>query len=75
MGKGVVFTMTLIEWSGFNSHPSHVVASLDTTLYDDYLCLVASNKHQFQWTKFEEIQRNIELSESPKQVRIPPITK
>ena len=46
IGKGVVFTTTLIEWSGFNPHPSHAVASLDTTLYDDYLCLVASNKQQ-----------------------------
>ena len=32
---------------GFNLHPGHVVASLDKTLYDDYLCLVASNKKQF----------------------------
>ena len=46
IGKGVVFTTTLIEWSGFNPHPSHAVASLDKTLYDDYLCLVASNKQQ-----------------------------
>ena len=55
MSKGVVFTTTLIEWSGFNPHPGHVVASLDKTLYDDYLCLVASNKYQIQWTK---IRRN-----------------
>ena len=41
MGKGVVFTTTLIKWSGFNPHPGHVVASLDKTLYDDYLYLVA----------------------------------
>jgi len=27
----------------------HVVAFLDKTLYDDYLCLVASNKQQIQW--------------------------
>jgi len=26
----------------------HVVASVDKTLYDDYLCLVASNKQQIQ---------------------------
>jgi len=25
------------------------IASLYTTLYDDYLCLVASNKQQIQW--------------------------
>jgi len=27
----------------------HVVASLDKALYDDYLCLVASNKRQIKW--------------------------
>jgi len=27
----------------------HVVASLDKALYDDYLCLVGSNKQQIQW--------------------------
>ena len=42
---------TLIVRSGFNPHPGHVVASLDKTLYDDYLCLVASNKQQIQWTR------------------------
>ena len=55
LGKGVVFTTTLIALSGFYPHPSHVVASLDKTLYDDYLCLVASNQQQIQWT---EIWRN-----------------
>ena len=38
-GKGVVFTTTLIKWSGFNPHPGHVAATLDETLCDDYyLC-------------------------------------
>ena len=50
-GKGVIFTMTLIEWSGFNPHRGHVVASLDKTLYDDYLRLVASNKQRIQLTR------------------------
>jgi len=27
----------------------HVVASLIKALYDDYLCLVASNKQKIQW--------------------------
>ena len=54
-GKGVVFMTILIEWFGFNLHPGHVVASLDKTLYDDYLCLVASNKQLIQWTT---IRRN-----------------
>ena len=31
---------------GFNPHPGQVVASLDKTLYDHYICLVASNKQQ-----------------------------
>ena len=74
MGKGVVFTTTLIEWSGFNPHSGLVVASLDKTLYDDYLCLVASNKQQIQWQEFEEIHRNIGSSETPKQVWVPLIT-
>ena len=43
---GVVFTTTLIARSGFDPHPGHVVASLDKALYDDYLCLVNSNKQQ-----------------------------
>ena len=47
MGKGVdVFTTTLIAWSEFNPHPSHVVVPLDKMLYDDYLCFTASNKQQ-----------------------------
>ena len=51
MGKGVVFTTTTIEWSTFNSDPGHVFASLIKTLYNDYLCLVVSNKYQIEWTK------------------------
>ena len=35
--------------------PSHVVASLDKTLRDDYLCFVALNKQQINVTR---IQRN-----------------
>ena len=42
--EGVVFAMTLIARSGFDSYSGHVFASLDKTLYDDYFCLVASNK-------------------------------
>ena len=40
---------------GFNPHPRQVVVLLDMALYDDYLCLVASNKQQIQWAK---IRRN-----------------
>ena len=47
--------MTLIARSGFNPHPDRVVLFMDMTLYNVYLCLVASNKQQIHWTK---IQRN-----------------
>ena len=41
VGKGVVFTTTLLVWSEFNLHRCHVVAFLNN---DDYLSLVASSK-------------------------------
>jgi len=28
---------------------AQVIASLDKALYDDYICLVASNKQQIKW--------------------------
>ena len=31
---------------GSTPHPGHAAASLNKMLYDDYLCLVASNKQQ-----------------------------
>ena len=44
-GKGVIFATTqLITFP----HPGRVLASLDKMLYDDCLCLVASNKQQIQ---------------------------
>ena len=49
--RGVVFTATLIAWSGFNPLPGHVLTSLDKTLYDGNLCLVTSNKLQIHWTR------------------------
>ena len=48
-----------------------IVASLDKTLYDDYLCLVVSNKQQVQWTRI----RKTTQEHWYKQVRIPPTTK
>ena len=54
---GVAFTTILITWCGFNPHSGHVVASLNKTLYDNYLCLEASNKQQVQWTR---ILRNLQ---------------
>jgi len=40
-----------------------VVASLDKTLYDDYVCLVASNKQQIQWQEVKE-PKNSEMDNS-----------
>ena len=51
MGKGVISTTTLISWSGFNFHPGNIVASLDKTLYEDCLCLLALNKQKTQQTR------------------------
>ena len=45
-GKSVVLMTSRFAWFGFNPRPGHVVASLDKTFYDDYLCLMASNKPQ-----------------------------
>jgi len=39
-------TVIMIAQSRFNSYPRHVIAFLDKTLYDNYLCLLASNKRQ-----------------------------
>ena len=66
---------TLIALSGFNPFPGHVDVSLDKTLYDDYFCLVASNKHKFSKQEFKEIHRNIGSPEIPKQVQICPSIK
>ena len=45
MGKGVVFyDDSDRRIMSSTRHPGHVVASLDKTLYDNYLCLVALNK-------------------------------
>ena len=50
-GKGVIFydnpdRIIWVQPFRFNPHPGYVVASLDKTLYDDYLYLVALNKQQ-----------------------------
>ena len=47
-GEGVVF----------NPHSDHVVAFLQETLYDDYLCLVALNKQQIKWTIVQTNSQN-----------------
>ena len=53
-GKGVVFSAIMIAWCEFNPHSGHVVASMDKTLYDDYLYLEASNKQQIQRTRLRK---------------------
>ena len=55
-GKSVVFTttLTLIAWSRFNPHPAvTLLQPLDETLYDDFLCSVALQKHQIQWIRIQ----------------------
>ena len=50
----------------------HVVTSLDKTLYNDYLCLVASNKQQNHWTEIRRTQQEHQRAlETHKQVQIP----
>ena len=62
-------------WShdhGFNPHPGHVVASLVKTLYDDYLCLVASNKQQMYVGRSQRSTGKLGKWSTPKRVRIRP---
>ena len=60
----------------FNPQPGYVVASLDRTLYDNFLCFGGFEKvAKFSGQDFKEIQTNIALLETPKQVRIWPSTK
>ena len=49
-------------------HPS----SLDKTLYDDYLCLVTSNKRQIYVERSETSTGKLGKRSTPKKVRIGP---
>ena len=49
-----MFTRALSAQFGFNQHPGHDVASLNKTLYDDNLSLVALNQLQTERQKFNE---------------------
>ena len=72
-GKGVVFansTTTLIARSRFDPHPGHVIASLDKTLYDHYLCLVASNKQQVYVKRSQTWIGKFGIRSTSKRVRI-----
>ena len=75
IGKGVIFTTTLIERSGFNPHPGHAFCPWISrfTMIISAWWLQTSSK--FSGQEFEEIHRNIGSSETPKQVRIPPSIK
>ena len=63
---GKVKATTLIARSGFNPYPGYVVASLDKLLYDNYLCLVASNKQQIQWIRFRKNPQEHKLTRNSK---------
>ena len=52
-----------------DSYPDRVVACLDKTLYDVYLCWEASKKEEIQWKK--KSKKSTETLETSKQVRIP----
>ena len=75
MAKRVKASFLQRPWSrdhGFNLHPGHVVASLDKTLYDDYLCLVALNKQQIYMGRSPRPTGKLGKWSTPKQVRIRP---
>jgi len=45
-----MITITWCRWCRFNSHPRHTRCYvLGKALYDNFLCLVVSNKQQIQW--------------------------
>ena len=48
IGDGIALLTLRFAWTWFNSDPGYVVAFLDKTFYDDYLCLVTLNEHQIQ---------------------------
>ena len=56
----------------FNPLPGNVVATLDNTLYDDYLCLVASNKQQIYVGRSQTSTVKLGKWSTPKRVRIRP---
>ena len=57
----------------FNSNPSLVVASLNKTLHDHYLCLVESNKQQIEKVRSKILAENLETRATPKRVWIRPL--
>ena len=72
VAKGVKTSFLRRPWlheHGFNPHPGHIVASLDKTLYDGYLCLVALNKPHGKKSK---VNRKTWKLLTPKRVRIRP---
>ena len=55
MGKGIVFYDDPDQMIWVQPAPRSRHCIFGKTLYDDYLCLMASNKQQIQWTR---IRRN-----------------
>ena len=54
-GKDLIVLTTLCCMIRVNLYTGDVVTSLDKTLYNDSLCLVASNKQQIHWTRIPRI--------------------
>ena len=55
---GFFVTIALVAFQlggGASPPPWQRLWPLDKMFYDDYLCLVASNKHQIQWTRIQKI--------------------
>jgi len=61
-----VITITWSQSHDLGSTPTffnHIVVSLDKVLYNDYLCLVASNKKQIQWWEVKNTTEKLENSQ------------
>ena len=57
-------TIAGLTW--FNSHPCLVVASLDKTLYDNYLCLMESSKQEIEEVRSKIQAENVKTRSTPK---------
>ena len=55
---------------GLYPRRGHIFAFFDKTLYNDYLCLVASNKQQIYVARSQTSAEKFENQSTPKQIRI-----
>ena len=62
----------MIERYGFNPHLGHAVAFLDKTVYNGYLCLVASNQQQIYVGRSQTSIGKLGKWSTPKRVWICP---